>query len=175
VLPGAVMVVIMVVAWLARGWSALVGMAHLAPLVRDEVNIVSSAQACICAGNATLVPVVSVPEATSTGAPHPDVLDEARVQAAVMSFALLADATRVRLLWALREHDADVASLAQTAGCRPTVASQHLAKLRFAGLVEGRRDGRRVFYRLRGAHVRNLLAEALFHADHQVSGEPVHD
>ena len=92
-----------------------------------------------------------------------------------MSFALLADATRVRLLWALREHDADVASLARTAGCRPTVASQHLAKLRFAGLVEGRRDGRRVFYRLRGAHVRNLLAEALFHADHQVSGEPVHD
>jgi DNA-binding transcriptional ArsR family regulator len=54
------------------------------------------------------------------------------------------------------------------------VASQHLSKLRFAGLVEGRRDGRRVVYRLRGAHVRNLLAEALFHADHQVSGEPVH-
>ena len=59
------------------------------------------------------------------------------------------------------------------AGCRPTVASQHLSKLRFAGLVEGKRDGRRVVYRLRGAHVRNLLAEALFHADHQVSGEPV--
>jgi hypothetical protein len=38
VLTGAVMVVIMVVAWLARGWSALVGMAHLAPLVRDEAQ-----------------------------------------------------------------------------------------------------------------------------------------
>jgi len=55
------------------------------------------------------------------------------------------------------------------------VASQHLSKLRFAGLVEGTRDGRRVIYRLRGVHVRNLLAEALFHADHQVSGLPVHD
>ena len=107
--------------------------------------------------------------------PHPDVLDDEQVNAAVMSFALLADPTRVRLLWALRDSDADVASLAEMAGCRPTVASQHLSKLRFAGLVEGKRNGRRVVYRLRGAHVRNLLAEALFHADHQISGEPVHD
>jgi hypothetical protein len=30
-------------------------------------------------------------------------------------------------------------------------------------------------YRLRGGHVRALLDEALFHADHQVSGAPVHD
>ena len=120
--------------------------------------------------------MVSVrPSPNTTTSPHPDVLDDARVQAAVMSFALLADPTRVRLLWALRESEADVSSLAETAGCRATAASQHLSKLRFAGLVEGRRDGRRVVYRLRGAHVRNLLAEALFHADHQVSGEPVHD
>jgi DNA-binding transcriptional ArsR family regulator len=112
------------------------------------------------------------PTPTTTASPHADKLDDARVQAAVMSFALLAEPTRVRLLWALRDQDADVSSLAD---CRPTVASQHLSKLRFAGLVEGRRDGRRVIYRLRGAHVRNLLTEALFHADHQVSGEPVHD
>lgn len=94
---------------------------------------------------------------------------------AVMSFALLADPTRVRMLWALREGELDVATLATAAACRPTAASQHLSKLRFAGLVEGTRDGRRVLYRLRGGHVRNLLAEALFHADHQVSGQPVHD
>jgi len=68
----------------------------------------------------------------------------------------------------LRETDLDVASLAAAAGCRLTVASQHLSKLRFAGLVEGNRDGRRVLYRLRGAHVRALLTEALFHADHHV-------
>jgi hypothetical protein len=30
-------------------------------------------------------------------------------------------------------------------------------------------------YRLRGGHVRTLLDEALFHADHQISGEPHHD
>ncbi len=112
---------------------------------------------------------------TTPAPPHSDLLDDERVTAAVTSFALLADPTRVRLLWALRQDDADVATLAALAGCSPTVASQHLSKLRLAGLVEGKRDGRRVVYRLRGAHVRNLLAEALFHADHQVSGEPVHD
>ena len=120
--------------------------------------------------------MVSAPSTSPRiAAPHPDVLDDERVSAAVMSFALLAEPTRVRILWALRKSDADVASLAEVAGCRPAVASQHLSKLRYAGLVEGRKDGRRVVYSLRGAHVRNLLAEALFHADHQVSGEPVHD
>jgi DNA-binding transcriptional ArsR family regulator len=98
-----------------------------------------------------------------------------QVAAAVMAFALLADATRVRMLWALRDTQLDVASLAAVAGCRPTVASQHLSKLRFAGLVEGRREGQRVVYRLRGGHVRALLTEALFQADHQVTGTPAHD
>jgi DNA-binding transcriptional ArsR family regulator len=107
--------------------------------------------------------------------PHPDELTGEQVAAAVVSFALLADPTRVRMLWALREAELDVASLAEVAGCRPTVASQHLSKLRFAGLVEGIRHGQRVVYRLRGGHVRALLREALFQADHQVSGAPPHD
>ena len=106
---------------------------------------------------------------------HPVEPSDAQVKAAVMSFALLADPTRVRILWALRDGDRDVTALAQAAGCRPTVASQHLSKLRFAGLVEGNRQGRHIVYRLRGGHVRALLTEALFHADHQVSGHPVHD
>ena len=106
---------------------------------------------------------------------HPDDLSESQVSAAVTSFSLLADPTRLRILWALRESQLDVASLAAAAGCRPTVASQHLSKLRFAGLVEGRREGQRVVYRLRGGHVRKLLTEGLFHADHQVSGQPIHE
>jgi len=38
VLTAAVMVVI-IVAWLARSWFALVGMAHLAPLVREMKSV----------------------------------------------------------------------------------------------------------------------------------------
>lgn len=107
--------------------------------------------------------------------PHPGEPTGLQVDAAVVSFAMLADPTRVRILWALRLGACDVATLAAAAGCRPTVASQHLSKLRLAGLVQGTRDGRQVFYQLRGGHVRNLLQEAMFHADHQMTGEPVHD
>ena len=122
------------------------------------------------------VSLVETPPAQRRPGGHPDAQPTAaQVNAAVTSFALLADPTRVRMLWELRDRECDVAGLAESAGCRPTVASQHLSKLRFAGLVEGRREGRRVVYRLRGGHVRALLTEALFHADHQVSGQPVHD
>jgi DNA-binding transcriptional ArsR family regulator len=106
---------------------------------------------------------------------HPEVPSNEQVKAAVTSFSLLAEPTRVRILWALRDGAADVTTLASWAGCRPSVASQHLSKLRLAGLVEGQREGRRVLYRIRGGHVRSLLTEALFHADHQVRGAPVHD
>lgn len=106
---------------------------------------------------------------------HPAVLSDEQVGAAVTSFALLAEPTRVRMLWALREGQLDVASLATTAGCTPATASQHLSKLRFAGLVVGNRQGRRVLYELRGGHVRHLLIEALFHADHHVTGSPIHE
>lgn len=78
------------------------------------------------------------------------------------------------MLWALRDDEFDVSSLAAVAGCRPTVANQHLAKLRLAGLVDATRDGRRMCYCLRSGHVRTLLTEALFHPDHQVSGRPIH-
>ncbi len=111
----------------------------------------------------------------STATAHRDSLTSEQVNEAVMSFVLLADPTRLRMLWALRDQELDVATLAGIADCRPTVASQHLSKLRFAGLVEATRDGRRMLYRLRSGHVRALLAEALFHADHQVSGQPPHD
>lgn len=118
---------------------------------------------------------VSAPADGKPTTTHPDDLTAGQVGAAVTAFALLADPTRVRMLWALREVDLDVATLAAVAGCRPTVASQHLSKLRFAGLVEGARAGQRIVYSLRGGHVRTLLSEALFQADHQVSGVPVHD
>ncbi|TMR94554.1 ArsR/SmtB family transcription factor [Nonomuraea basaltis] len=99
----------------------------------------------------------------------------AQVNAAVDAFRMLSDATRLRLMWLLSSGERDVSSLAGAIGVpRPSV-SQHLAKLRLAGLVDTRRDGRRVLYRARDSHVRALIAEAMFHADHEISGLPRHD
>lgn len=111
-----------------------------------------------------------------SAATHPDEPTDEQVAAAVAAFGMLADQTRLRLLWALRDGgECDVSTLATTVGTSATAVSQHLAKLRMTGLVGHRREGRRVLYRLRTGHVRRLLTEALFQADHQVSGHPDHD
>lgn len=89
---------------------------------------------------------------------------------------MLADPTRLQMLWILRDGaEYDVTTLAREAGVGPTGASQHLGKLRLSGLVSTRRDGRRVLYRVRGGHLRRMLTEALFHTEHDLSGEPHHD
>ncbi|MEW2584870.1 ArsR/SmtB family transcription factor [Streptomyces virginiae] len=101
--------------------------------------------------------------------------DEARLAEAAAVFALLSDATRLHLLWLLAQEESDVGSLAEHCPASRTAVSQHLAKLRLAGLVETRREGRHVFYRLSDGHLRRLVTEALSHADHRVSGEAPHD
>ena len=98
--------------------------------------------------------------------------DDALVQTAVAYLDMLAEPTRLRLLWALREGELGVSTLAETARCTPTAASQHLAKLRLAGLVDQRAEGRARYYRLRGEHIKRLLDEALNQAEHAVEGIP---
>jgi DNA-binding transcriptional ArsR family regulator len=99
----------------------------------------------------------------------------AQVDTAVEAFRMLSDPTRLRLMWLLSSGEYDVGSLAEALGAARPSVSQHLAKLRLAGLVETRRKGRHVRYRARDSHVRTLIAEALFHAGHEVSGLPRHD
>ncbi len=83
---------------------------------------------------------------------------------------MLADATRVRLLWALADGELAVNDLALAVGKPPTAVSQHLAKLRMARLVRTRREGTRVFYRIENDHVRQLVQDAVFYADHAGGG-----
>jgi DNA-binding transcriptional ArsR family regulator len=99
----------------------------------------------------------------------------AQVDATVTALRMLADPTRLRLLWLLRERELDVASLTAAVDAARPAVSQHLAKLLLAGLVASRRDGRRVLYRARGGHVRRLVTEAVQAGDHLVTGEPEHD
>lgn len=85
---------------------------------------------------------------------------------AAETFRMLADPTRIKLLWALLQGESSVSCLAELAGANPTSVSQHLAKLRLAGLVRGRREGTFIYYTAANTHVHALLAEALSHADH---------
>ena len=92
--------------------------------------------------------------------------NEEHARVAADSFRMLADPTRVKILWALLQGETSVSSLAELVQSSPTAVSQHLAKLRLAGLVDSRRDGTFIYYSATDAHVHRLLAEALSHAEH---------
>ncbi|WP_320782105.1 metalloregulator ArsR/SmtB family transcription factor [Streptomyces sp. CRN 30] len=101
--------------------------------------------------------------------------DSARLAEATGVFAMLSDATRLHLLWLLAQGESDVGTLAERCDASRTAVSQHLAKLRLAGLVSTRREGRHIHYRLGDGHLRRLVLEALSHADHRVTGAAPHD
>jgi DNA-binding transcriptional ArsR family regulator len=99
---------------------------------------------------------------------------DGQVRQAVQTLAMLAEPTRIRLLWAMLDGERAVQELASVVGSSPTSVSQHLAKLHLSGLVQRRRDGRRVLYAADNVHVRRLLQEALYHADHALQDHPDH-
>lgn len=99
---------------------------------------------------------------------------EEQVALAAETLKLVADPSRLRIIWALLHGEHSVTELADHIGAQPAAVSQHLAKLRLARLVKTRRQGNFVLYLAEDDHVRRLVEEALFHADHVVQGLPDH-
>jgi DNA-binding transcriptional ArsR family regulator len=73
--------------------------------------------------------------------PSAEVLTEAAA-----AFGLLASSARLHLMWALAQGESDVTRLADRVGGALPAVSQHLTKLKLAGLVRSRREGRRQVY-----------------------------
>ncbi|MBZ4322714.1 ArsR/SmtB family transcription factor [Streptomyces huiliensis] len=88
----------------------------------------------------------------SAADPSADVLSEAAA-----AFGLLASPARLHLVWALAQGESDVTGLAERVGGALPAISQHLAKLKLAGLVRSRREGRRVVYLVDDAHVVTIV------------------
>ncbi|HBI44031.1 MAG TPA: transcriptional regulator [Planctomycetales bacterium] len=75
-------------------------------------------------------------------------------------FQALAHPTRVALVEFLRSGEMSVGQLCEKIGIEQANASQHLAILRNKHLVETRKDGNQVFYRLRDPRI-GVVLEAL--------------
>lgn len=101
-------------------------------------------------------------------------VDSGYVELAVEVFAMLADATRVRLILALRDGEMSVNDLAEAVGKAQSAVSQHLAKMRLARMVSTRQEGTRVYYRLENEHASRLVTDAIFQAEHSLGGTPRH-
>ncbi len=72
-------------------------------------------------------------------------------------FRVLGHPARVRILELLRDGERSVGALQAELGLDSGSTSQHLAALRGVGVVESRREGTSVFYRVNDEHVFELL------------------
>ncbi len=104
----------------------------------------------------------------------PASIPDDEVNLIVEIFRMLADPTRIRVLWALTGGEFSVTELAEQVDKPAPSVSQHLAKLRMARLVRTRRDGTTIFYSLENEHVSQLVADAVFNAEHAGPGVPPH-
>jgi len=97
-----------------------------------------------------------------------------QVALAVEVFRMLADGTRIQILWALIDRELPVNDLATRVGKAAPSVSQHLAKLRMARLVRSRREGNQIFYQLENDHVRQLIVDGIHNAEHAGPALPAH-
>ena len=86
-----------------------------------------------------------------------------RVEGLADVFAILADETRTKILFALSQEELCVCDLAGLVGLNVSTVSHHLRLLRMANLIRYRKDGRMVYYSLTDDHIRTLLEVARVH------------
>jgi DNA-binding transcriptional ArsR family regulator len=94
--------------------------------------------------------------------PRSDVTS-AQLDAAALTFDLLSVPGRLHLVWLLATDEHDVTTLAELTGATIPAASQQLAKLRAAGVVTARRDGRRQLYRVDDPHIIGVIEQMFSH------------
>lgn len=90
-------------------------------------------------------------------------ITSAQLDAAALTFDLLSVPGRLHLVWLLATDELDVTTLAELTGASIPAASQQLAKLRAAGVVAARRDGRRQLYRVEDSHILGVIEQMFSH------------
>ncbi len=88
-------------------------------------------------------------------------MKDIRYREAADLFHILSHQARLRILDELRRDEACVCHLQTVLGRPQAYVSQQLRVLREAGVVEDRRDGLMVYYRLADRRVERLLEEVL--------------
>lgn len=76
-------------------------------------------------------------------------------------FALLSATVRLHILWLLAGGDQDVGTLADKTGQSVATVSHHLGKLKLAGLVRARHQGKRHVYTATDPQVLEVIRLAL--------------
>ncbi len=91
------------------------------------------------------------------------VLDEHTAAHVAELFRSFSDTSRVRILSALVGGEKNVSALAKIAGISESAVSHHMRGLRQMGLVQARREGKEVYYRVDDEHIIALFQQGVKH------------
>lgn len=91
------------------------------------------------------------------------VLDEHAAAHVAELFRAFSDTSRVRILSALVSQECNVGTLAERVGISELAVSHHLRGLRQMRLVQARRDGKEVYYRVEDEHIIALFQQGVSH------------
>lgn len=78
-------------------------------------------------------------------------------------YRAMGDLTRMKILWILMDDNLCVSDIASILNFNESAISHQLKSLRFAHLVDSKRSGKKIFYRLSDNHVKWILKETLEH------------
>ena len=91
------------------------------------------------------------------------ILDEHTAAHVAELFRAFSDTSRVRMLSVLTGREMNVNTLADAVGISESAVSHHMRSLRQMHLVEARRDGKEVFYRVEDEHIIMLFRQGVKH------------
>jgi ArsR family transcriptional regulator, lead/cadmium/zinc/bismuth-responsive transcriptional repressor len=91
------------------------------------------------------------------------ILDEHSAAHVAELFRAFSDTSRVRILHALISQELNVGAVAERVEISESAVSHHLRGLRQMRLVEARRDGKEVYYRVVDSHIIALFQQGVKH------------
>lgn len=91
---------------------------------------------------------------------------DAEIDKVVSFYKVLADKTRLRILYAIKEQEMCAGDIAALLDMTKSAVSHQLAVMRNMHQIKSRRDGKNVFYSLDDEHIVDILEEAMVHMVH---------
>jgi ArsR family transcriptional regulator len=78
-------------------------------------------------------------------------------------YKIVGDSTRCKLIWALKDREMCVCDLANVLSMTKSAISHQLRKMREAGVVDCRREGKEVYYSLDDDHIAQIFSLTMMH------------
>jgi len=97
----------------------------------------------------------------------PTILDEHTAAHVAELFRTFSDTSRVRILSALVDKEANTMGLAEMVGVTESAVSHHMRGLRQMRIVQARRDGKEVYYSVGDPHIIALFQQGVNHVQEE--------